>query len=135
MRPTLTFRSPSSPGLRPGLVGVLALLATPGLRPGSVGIPSLRALDPLQDRQGALAPGASPGTMGNLEGRPFGTLGSDPGNPGLAPGVGGFPVLEGADRAVQRVALGRLFPRSANQRNDLIIAEPHRRARTGFVVH
>src|SRR6266704_2462356 len=118
MRPTLTFRSPSSPGLRPGLVG----------------IPSLRALDPLQHRQGALAPGASPGTMGDLEGRPFGTLGSDPGNPGLAPGVGGFPVLEGADRAVQRVALGRLLPRSANQRDDLIIAEPHRRARTGLVV-
>src|SRR5438067_11745968 len=111
----------------------LILRFTPGLRPGLV-VSLLSAFDPLQHGQGSLTPGASPGTVRDLEGRAFRALRPDPGNPGLAPGVSGHPVLERPHRAIQRVALHRLLPRPADQRHDLIVGQPHRGAGAGFVV-
>src|SRR5438105_7645604 len=100
--------------MRPSLMQA-GLLATWASRPGSVAAPSLGAFDPLQHGQGSLTPGASPRTMGDLEGGAFRSLQPAPRNPGLAPGVSGCPVLERAHGLVERVALHRLLPRSADQ--------------------
>src|SRR5947208_10187501 len=104
----------------------LAFLATPGSGPGSVRV-LLRALDSLQHGQGSLTPGASPGTLGDLERRPF--------RPCRPRDVrSGHPVLERAHRPVERVTLDRLLARPPDQPDDLIVRQPHRRPGARLVV-
>src|SRR6267143_4244207 len=98
----------------------LMLLVTPGLSPGVRRVPSLSAVDALQRRQGLLTPGASPGTMGDLERRPFRPCGTRHTLPGQ-------PILEGAHGPVEGVALHRLLPRPPDQPDDLIVRQPHGR--------
>src|SRR5689334_2073686 len=104
----------------------LILRFTPGFEPG-VSRVLLRALDSLEHGQGSLTPGARPETVRDLEGGAFRAFRPDP-------GVSGCPVLEGPHRAVQRVALHRLLPRPADEGDDLVVGEPHRRGGAGFVV-
>src|SRR6185437_14926768 len=106
----------------------LMFLATPGLRPGSVGVRSLGAVYALQHGQISLTPGASPGTMGDLERGPLW-----PRRPRDA--RSGHPVLERAHRLVERVTLDRLLPRAPNQPDDLVVRQPHGRPRARLVVH
>src|SRR5207247_10963365 len=99
------------------------------MRPSRMRLNSLLGtVDPLQHRRALLTPGASPGTMGDLEGWSF-----RPSSPCDA--LSGHPVLERPHRLVEGVPLHRLLPRSPDQPDDLIVRQPHGRRGTGCVVH
>src|SRR6059058_2241167 len=87
----------------------LILRFTPGLRPGLV-VSLLSAFDPLQHGQGSLTPGASPGTVRDLEGRAFRALRPDPGNPGVRPEGPEGPTFEISHRPRARARGQRTLP-------------------------
>src|SRR5438067_10827100 len=70
-------------------------------------------------------------TMGDLEERSLRRRTLRPYWRGLWLGVIAF---ERAHGLIERIALHRLFPRPADQRDDFVVRQPHRRGRAGFVI-
>src|SRR5712691_3558599 len=69
--------------------------------------------------------------MGNLEERSLWRLALRAYRRGLWLGL---VSLERAHGLVEGIALDRLLPRPTDQRDDLVVREPHRRWRAGFVI-
>src|SRR5438552_3538312 len=99
------------------------------MRPSRMRLNSLLGtVDPLQHRRALMTPGASPGTMGDLEGWSFW-----PSSPCVA--LSGHPVPERPDRMVEGVSLHRILRRSPDQPEDLIVRQTPGRRGTGYVLH